>query len=71
VFRQRSSLFEGCWRQQCSAFTYVRRHRDRYRDHEMDTLAKFDELARHIEAQGDIEAPNPPEPGDLEAIAEV
>lgn len=71
VFRQRSSLFEGCWRQHCSAFRYVRDHRDRKRDHEMDTLAKFDELARHIERQGGIEAPNPPEPGELEELAEV
>mgnify|MGYP000146683153 CR=1 FL=1 len=71
VFRQRSSLFEGCWRQHCSAFTYVREHRDRKRDHEMDTLAKFDELARHIERQGGIEVPNPPEPGELEELAEV
>jgi len=71
VFRQRSSLFEGCWRQQTSAFTYVREYRDRHRDHEMETLAKFDELARHIESQGGVEAPNPPEPGELEALAEV
>ena len=65
VIRDRASLLEGCWRQQCSAFTYVREHRNRERDYELDTLAKFDRLARHLEAQVGIEAPDPPEPGDI------
>ncbi|RLM83998.1 ParA family protein [Halobellus sp. Atlit-38R] len=47
-FRERSSLLEGCWAEQCTAFQYVETHRDRERDHELDTLAKFDELANHI-----------------------
>lgn len=66
IFGDRTSLLEGCWRKKCSAFTYVTEHRDRRRDYEIDTLAKFDELARHLEATGDISAPNPPEPGSIE-----
>lgn len=66
VFRDRTSLLEGCWRKQCSAFTYIRDHRDRQRDYELETLAQFDQLARHLEANGEIAAPNPPEPGSLE-----
>lgn len=49
VLRKRSSLFEGCWRKQCSAFEYVAEHRDRTRDHEMETLAKIGILASHLE----------------------
>jgi hypothetical protein len=52
--------------QQCSAFEYVRSHRDRQRDYEIETLAQFDRIARHLEEQVGLEAPNPPEPGDLE-----
>ncbi|WP_267644052.1 ParA family protein [Haloarchaeobius amylolyticus] len=66
IFRDRTSLLEGCWRQKCSAFTYVREHRDRQREYELDTLTKFDELARNLEQQGGLEAPNQPEPGNLE-----
>lgn len=66
VIGDRTSLMEGCWKQQCSAFTYVREHRDRRRDYEGETLAQFDELARYLETQVGIEAPNPPEPGALE-----
>lgn len=51
VIGKRSSLLEGCWRQQCSAFTYVEEYRDRKRDHELDTLDQFDRLARYIETQ--------------------
>lgn len=69
IIRDRASLLEGCWRKQCSAFTYVREHRDRRRDYELDTLAQFDQLARHIERQGDLTAPTPPEPGDLDHVA--
>lgn len=71
VIGDRTSLFEGCWRQRCSAYTYVREHRDRKRDYEIETLAKLDELARHIEAQVGLEAPTPPEPGTLEESVEV
>lgn len=66
ILRDRTSLLEGCWRKRCSAFTYVREHRERTRDYELDTLEKFDRLARHLEQQGDIEAPEPPQPGSLE-----
>lgn len=65
VIGERSSLMEGCWMQQCSAFRYVREFRSRQRDYELDTLAQFDRIARHLEREVDIEAPNPPEPGDL------
>jgi hypothetical protein len=44
----------------------VREFRDRRRDYELETLAQFDRIARHLEATVGIEAPNPPEPGDLE-----
>ncbi|WP_267641678.1 ParA family protein [Haloarchaeobius amylolyticus] len=66
IVGERSSLMEGCWMQQCSAFTYVSEHRDRRRDYELETLAQFDRLARHLEAEVGLEAPNPPEPGDLD-----
>lgn len=66
IIRDRASLLEGCWRAKCSAFTYVRDHRDRKRDYEIETLAQFDRLARHLERQGGLEAPAPPEPGDIE-----
>lgn len=65
TIRDRTSLFEGCWRQQCSAFEYVIEHRSRRRQYELDTLAKFDTIARYLERQADIEAPTPPEPGNL------
>jgi cellulose biosynthesis protein BcsQ len=66
VFGDRTSLLEGCWRQRCSAFRDIEAHRDRRRDYELETLARFDRLARHLEAKGGIEAPDPPEPGDLD-----
>lgn len=66
IIGDRSSLMEGCWKQQCSAFRYVRDHRDRRRDYELDTLAQFDRLARELEQEVGIEAPNPPVPGDVE-----
>jgi cellulose biosynthesis protein BcsQ len=66
VVGERASLMEGCWMQQCSAFRYVRDHRDRRRDYEVETLAQFDRLARHLEREVGLEAPTPPEPGDLD-----
>jgi cellulose biosynthesis protein BcsQ len=66
VIGERSSLMEGCWMEQCSAFTYVREHRDRRRDYELETLAQFDRIARHLEESVGLEAPSPPEPGDLD-----
>lgn len=69
MFRDRTSLMEGSWKQQCSAFRYVQEHRNRKRDYEIETLAKFDRLARYLEGEVGIEAPNPPEPGALEVVA--
>jgi len=66
IIGERASLMEGCWMQQCSAFEYVRTHRDRQREYELDTLAQFDRIARHLEDAVGLEAPNPPEPGDLD-----
>ena len=66
VIGERASLMEGCWMQQCSAFTYIREHRDRRRDYELKTLAQFDRVARHLENEVGIEGANPPEPGDLD-----
>ncbi|MEF8825863.1 MAG: ParA family protein [Halapricum sp.] len=71
VIGDRTSLLEGCWRAQCSAYRYVREHRSRRRDYEIETLAQLDELARFLEAQGGIEAPNPPEPSDVDHDVEV
>jgi chromosome partitioning protein len=53
TLRKRSSLFEGCWTEQCSAFRYVEEHRDRERDHERETLDKLDELAAFLEERGE------------------
>lgn len=50
VIGDRASLFEGCWRQQCSAFQYVEEHRDRRRDYETETLEKIETLANHLES---------------------
>lgn len=66
IIGERASLTEGCWMQQCSAFTYVRKHRDRRRDYELETLAQFDRLARYLEDEAGIDAPTPPDPGDLD-----
>lgn len=66
IIGERASLMEGCWMQQCSAFRYVREFRDRRRDYELETLAQFDRVARYLEQEVGLEAPNPPEPGDLD-----
>ncbi|MFC4540373.1 ParA family protein [Halosolutus amylolyticus] len=65
IIGERASLMEGCWMEQCSAFEYVREFRDRQREYEVETLAQFDRIARHLEQDVGLEAPNPPEPGDL------
>lgn len=63
---------EGYWKQRCTVFDYVRIHRNRQRDYELETLAHFDELARYLKHKVEMEAPNPPEPGDLDhAVPEV
>ncbi|WP_153952799.1 ParA family protein [Halosegnis longus] len=54
VIGERASLMEGSWRQQCSPFAYVDEHRSRERDHEMDTLEAFEDLARHLEREAGI-----------------
>ncbi|UPV76794.1 ParA family protein (plasmid) [Halorussus limi] len=54
TLRKRSSLFEGCWTERCSAFQYVEEHRDRERDHERETLDKLDELATVLEERGEL-----------------
>ncbi|MFP8953632.1 ParA family protein [Natrialbaceae archaeon A-arb3/5] len=71
VIGDRTALMEGCWKQQCSAFEYQREYRDYPRDHELETLAQLDRLARYLEEQRGIEAPNPPEPGALETEVTV
>ncbi|WP_254546539.1 ParA family protein [Halomarina pelagica] len=60
VVRDRTSLMEGCWRRQCSAFTYVERHRKRKRDYELETLSQFETLAEHLVAQVGLNAPEQP-----------
>jgi cellulose biosynthesis protein BcsQ len=55
-FRERSSLLEGCWAEQCTAFRYTDVYRDRECDHELETLDKYDELATHIRTQKAVEA---------------
>ncbi|WP_254538889.1 ParA family protein [Halomarina litorea] len=55
VIGDRTSMFEGCWRKRCSAFTFVEEHRDRRRDYEVETLDQFDDLAAHLHAQVDME----------------
>ncbi|WP_262177392.1 ParA family protein [Haloarcula laminariae] len=69
VIGDRTSLMEGCWKQQCSAFRYVQEHRSRRRDYEVETLAQLDRIARFLESELGIEAPNAPEPGALEEPA--
>lgn len=56
VVGERGSLMEGCWKQQCSPYAYVERHRNRKRDYEQETLDQFDELARHLEREADLES---------------
>lgn len=53
AIRTRESLFQGCWKQQCTPRHYIDHHRDRKRDHEMDTLEKLEQLARTIEEAGE------------------
>ena len=54
VVGDRGSLMEGCWKQQCSPYTYVEEHRNRKREYELDTLEQFDELARHLEQEAGL-----------------
>lgn len=54
--RERSSLFEGCWAEQCTAYRYIDEYRERERDHELETLEKLDDLATHIRNLQVVEA---------------
>jgi len=54
--RERSSLLEGCWAEQCTAYRYIDEHRERDRDHELETLEKIDELAKQIRETQVVEA---------------
>jgi len=54
VIGERSSLFEGCWKRQCSPYRYIEEHRDRRRDYELETLSQFSELARHLEREAGL-----------------
>lgn len=51
VIGERGSLMEGCWKQQCSPYTYIEEHRSRRREYELETIEQFDELARYLETQ--------------------
>lgn len=51
VIGDRTSLMEGCWRQQCTPFSYVEAHRSYKRDYEMKTLDKIEELTDFIATQ--------------------
>ena len=57
VIGERGSLMEGCWKQQCSPYTYVEKYRDRKRDYELETLDQFDRPARHLEREAGLETP--------------
>lgn len=54
--RERSSMLEGCWAEQCTAFRYIEEYRERDRDHELDTLEKIESLADHIRRTRAVEA---------------
>lgn len=58
IIDDRTSLMQGCWDQQCSAFTFVDEHRSRKRDYEVETLEQITELAEFIgkRVRGEAEA---------------
>lgn len=51
VIDDRTSLMQGCWDQQCTAFTFIEEHRSRSRDYEVATLEELEELAAFIAAE--------------------
>jgi hypothetical protein len=57
VVGERGSLMEGCWKQQCSPYTYVEEYRNRERDYELSTLEQFDDLARSLEREAELREP--------------
>jgi len=50
TLRDRTSMFQGCWTEHCSAWTFVDEHRSPKRSHEQDTLDRIDGLADELEA---------------------
>ncbi|QDX39444.1 ParA family protein [Salarchaeum sp. JOR-1] len=57
VIGERSSLMEGCWKQQCSPFRYIEEHREREREYELETIEQFEELARYLEREAGLDTP--------------
>lgn len=55
VIGERGSLMEGCWKEHCSPYRYIEEHRGRERDYELETLDKFEELARHLEREAGLD----------------
>lgn len=55
VIGERGSLMEGCWKQHCSPYRYINEHRRREREYELETLDKFEELARHLEREAGLD----------------
>ena len=51
VIADRTSLMQGMWAKQCTAFEYVDEHRSRGRDYGVETLEKLDGLADFITQQ--------------------
>ena len=49
--RERRAMLEGAWDNQVTPFEFATEHRSRSRDRELETLEKFDELARFVSAQ--------------------
>jgi hypothetical protein len=45
---------EGSWRKQCTPYRYIDEHRSRRRDYEVETLTRFDTLARTLESQAGV-----------------
>ncbi len=56
ILRERSSMLEGCWAEQCTAYQYVDEHREREREHELETLEKFETLSEYIRQQKEVPA---------------
>ena len=48
------SLFGGNWEEQCSAFQYVTKHRDRVPQRERDMLKDIETIATHLEEATDL-----------------
>lgn len=48
IIDDRTSLMQGMWTEQCSAFEYVEKHRSRSRDYEQETLDELRDLADYI-----------------------